>query len=72
MAGSSPNDQHKYLLFRNRNVDSTINGVFQTFQDFQNNDLWEIFCEEFEGFTKKDFRQGITIQLQKLYALLKK
>ena len=72
MAGSNPNDQHEYFPPGNRDVDSTINGAFQTFQDFQDDDLWETFREEFEGFTEEDFRRRTTIQLRKLRALLRR
>lgn len=73
MAGSNPNDQLEYLTPGNRNVDSTINEALKIFQDFQDDDLWETFREEFEGFTEEDFRRGTTnFQLRKLRALLRR
>lgn len=72
MAGLNPNDQLEYLLLDKRDIDSSINGALQIFQDFQDNDLWETFYKEFEGFTKKDFRRRTVIQLQKLRALFRR
>ncbi len=72
MAGLNSNNKLKHLPLGNRDVDSTINGVLQTFQDFQDDDVWKIFYEEFEGFTKEDFRWETVIQLWNLRTLLRR